>query len=111
MHEALSHAGPAIPITSLTTASAFALGMMSSLEALRSFCLFATVCIVVQYLSMMTLFLAAVVWDTQRVSNFRKDCLGACCCAEDSIFFCKGKLVSQAQREYLNNFQAIDFVS
>ena len=47
VHEALSHAGPQITITSLTTAGAFALGMISSLEALRSFCLFASVCILV----------------------------------------------------------------
>ena len=44
----------------------------------------------------MTFFLACVVWDTQRISNYRKDCLGLCCCADDSIFFCKGKLVSLA---------------
>lgn len=47
VHEALSHAGPAITITSLTTASAFALGTISSFEALQSFCLFAAVCTVV----------------------------------------------------------------
>ena len=64
VHEALSTAGPAITITTATTAFAFALGMISSIDALRSFCLFATVCILIQYLSMMTLFLAAVVWDT-----------------------------------------------
>jgi len=94
VHEALSHAGPAITITSLTTIAAFALGTISSIEALRSFCMFSAVCVAILYLSTMTLFLAAVVWDTQRVSNYRKDCLGFCCCSEDSYFFCKGKLVS-----------------
>ena len=64
VHEGLSKAGPAITITSLTTAAAFALGIISSMEAIRSFCLFATVCILIQYMSMMTLFLAVVVWDT-----------------------------------------------
>ena len=47
VHEALSSAGPAITITSLTTTAAFALGQISSLEALNSFCLFATVCILI----------------------------------------------------------------
>ena len=65
--------------------------------------MFSAVCVAILYLSTMTLFLAAVVWDTQRVSNYRKDCLGFCCCSEDSYFFCKGKLVSQAQREYIGN--------
>ena len=64
VHEALSHAGPAITITSLTTASAFALGTISSIESLRSFCLFSSICVVVLYMSTMTFFLAAVVWDT-----------------------------------------------
>lgn len=108
VHEALSHAGPAITITTLTTAFAFALGMISSIDALRSFCLFATVCILIQYMSMMTLFLASVVWDTQRVSAFRKDCMGVCFCADDSLFFCRGKLVSQAQQDYVYKYQAAD---
>ena len=68
IHEALSHAGPAITITSLTTCAAFLSGMLSSLEALRSLCLFATVTTAMLYLSNMTLFLAVVVWDTRRVS-------------------------------------------
>lgn len=67
IHEGLSHAGPSITITSLTTVIAFACGMLSSLEAIRSFCLFAGVCITVLYFTNMTLFLAVVVWDTRRV--------------------------------------------
>ena len=39
------------------------------------------------------------------MSNYRKDCLGLCCCAEDSYFFCKGKMVSVQQREYIGNVQ------
>ena len=67
IHEALSHAGPSLTITSLTTCFAFASGMLSSLEALRSFCLFATVCVAMLYMSSMTLFLSVVIWDTRRV--------------------------------------------
>ena len=95
VHEALSHAGPAITITSITTGLAFAFGMLSSLEALRSFCLFATVCIVMLWISNMTLFLAVVVWDTRRVNEKRKECFGICCCAEDSALCCGGKLAAQ----------------
>lgn len=42
----------------------------------------------------MTFFLAVVVWDTQRISNYRKDCFGACMCAEDSVMCCRGKMMS-----------------
>ena len=51
IHEALSYAGPEITITSLTTCCAFLFGMISSLEALRSFCLFSFVSILMLYLS------------------------------------------------------------
>ena len=64
VHEGLSHSGPNITITSLTTCFAFASGMLSSLEALRSLGLFATVCVAMLYFSNMTFFLAVIVWDT-----------------------------------------------
>ena len=51
IHEALSYAGPEITITSLTTCCAFLFGLISSLEALRSFCLFSFVSILMLYLS------------------------------------------------------------
>ena len=66
IHEALSHAGPSITITTLVTCLAFALGMFSSLKALTIFCLFATVTVAMLFINTMTLFLAALVWDTRR---------------------------------------------
>ena len=64
IHKALGHSGPAITITSLTNALAFAFGALSSLEALKLFCLFASACIIFLYLLVMTVFLSVVVWDT-----------------------------------------------
>ena len=74
--------------------------MLSSLEALRSFCLFATVCILMLWLSNMTLFLAVIVWDTRRVSDKRQECFGIFCCTEDTALCCGGKFASQKQREH-----------
>jgi len=74
LHHALGHAGPAITITSLTNALAFAFGATGSLPALRSFCLYASMCICMLYLLVMTIFLAVVVWDTRRVENKRREC-------------------------------------
>ena len=62
--EAVSHAGPALTITSLATCLAFYFGSLSSLAALRSFCTFALLCNLMLYLSNMTFFMAIVVWDT-----------------------------------------------
>lgn len=97
---ALSHSGPAITITSLTNALAFAFGGTTSLEALKSFCLFACVCIVMLYLLVNTLFLAVVVWDTRRVEKQNKECCGACFCKEESIICCKGYFLSKMQRDF-----------
>jgi len=96
--EALGHSGPAITITSLTNALAFAFGGTTSLEALKSFCIFACVCIVMLYLLVNTLFLSVVVWDTKRVQNKTKECCGACFCAEDSFVCCKGYFLTKPQR-------------
>ena len=103
IHEALTHAGPEITIASLATSSAFAIAAISSLEALRSFCMFAAVCVIILYLSNMSFFLAFVVWDTKRVQMRKKECFGACACKENSLICCKGKLASPKQREYCGN--------
>ena len=113
IHEALSHAGPAITITTLTTCLAFLSGMLSSLQALRSFCLFATVTTAMLYLSNMTFFLAVLVWDTRRVQHLKKECFSLCCCKETSRLCCKGKLASHKQRDYVGNvkFRVADMES
>ena len=98
--DALGHAGPAITITSLTNALAFAFGATTSLEALSSFCMFAAVCIVMLYLLVNTVFLAVVVWDTRRVEKKMHECCGACACSEDTILCCKGKFLAQKQRTF-----------
>ena len=100
VHEAMSHAGPAITITSLTNALAFAFGALSSLEALKSFCLFASVTIVMLYFTVMTVFLSVVVWDTKRVEKKCGECCGACCCEETTFLCCCGFFSTPKQKEY-----------
>ena len=100
MHAALSTAGPDITITSFATSFAFAFGMFSSLEALRSFCLFATVSNFMLWLASMTIFLSFMISDTKRVQDKRRECAGAFCCQNDSLICCKGKLMSKREREY-----------
>lgn len=97
---ALQHAGPSITITSLTNCLAFAFGALNSLTALRSFCLFASACIMMLYLLVMTVFLCVVVWDTERVGRKKGECCGLCMCKMDSIFCCRGFFLSPKQRAY-----------
>ena len=101
IHIAISHAGPAMTITSLTMCLAFLSGMLfTHLEALQSFCLFATVNMAMLYLNSMTLFLAVLVWDTQRVEKHEKDCFNLCCIDEDSAACCWGHCAYHKRGEY-----------
>ena len=100
IHNALGHAGPAVTITSLTNILAFALGALNALEALSSFCLFASVCIIMLYFSAMTLFMCVLVWDTKRVERKGKECFGACACAETSPICCRGSCLNVKQRRF-----------
>ena len=104
IHKALGHAGPAITVTSLTNALAFAFGALSSLEALKSFCLFASMCIVFLYLTVMTVFLSVVVWDTKRVEKKWTECCNICslCCGETNPLCCCGVCTTHKQKVYCN---------
>ena len=97
---ALKHAGPSITITSFTNVLAFYFGSTASIIALSSFCIFAAVSVCMLYCTVLTLFLCALVWDTQRVGNKKTECCRLFCCKEDSIIFCKGKFLSKTQRDF-----------
>ena len=96
----LSHAGPSITITSFTNALAFFFGGFTSLEALNSFCFFACVQVCCLYLSVLTIFSAAMVWDIRRLHKREGDCCGLCCCPEDTCCCCCGKLLSPKQAKF-----------
>ena len=90
LKEALRHAGPSITITSLTNCLAFLSGTVTSIPAVKSFCFFCAVTITLLYLSVLTVFVPVVYWDTRRVASKRKELCGICFCAEDSVLFCRG---------------------
>ena len=100
MRDAMMHAGTSITITSLTNSLAFFLGCTTSLEGLRSFCFFAGTGVLCIYLTSITTFSAALVWDMRRQINQIGDCCGGCSCREDNIVCCRGRLLSQRQRAY-----------
>ena len=96
--EALRHAGPSVTITSLTDFMAFLAGSSSSIPAISHFCMYASTTVACLYLVLMTVFLSVVTWDTWRVEQEYRECLGLCFCKENSILFCKGKLLSDPQK-------------
>lgn len=98
----MQHAGPSITITSLTDCMAFFIGSTSSMLAIKAFCVFCGVTVIMLYLSVITIFLSVVVWDTHRVAKRGKECCGLCCCGEDSLLFCQGRFLTPNQRKYSN---------
>ena len=91
---AFKHAGPSVTITSFTNALAFYFGSTTSLIAIKSFCYFACVGILMLYVTLLTIFTPVMVWDTKRIANKKGDCCRLCCCKEDSIICCKGYFLS-----------------
>ncbi|KAJ9463258.1 Protein patched-like protein 1 [Diplonema papillatum] len=74
---ALSHAGPAITVTSLTDVIAFLAGSSTVLPALKDFCYYAAAGITFDFVFQITLFVAVAFLDTLRQAKSRMDW---CCC-------------------------------
>mmetsp|Transcript_48713 Transcript_48713/g.121665 ORF Transcript_48713/g.121665 Transcript_48713/m.121665 type:complete len:1144 (-) Transcript_48713:178-3609(-) len=74
-------AGTSILITTLTDMLAFALSTTTSFPALSYFCTWATFGILLDFIFQITFFVAACVWDEQRVKIPARDCYccGFCC--------------------------------
>ena len=81
-------------MTSLTNSLAFLIGATSSLNAIKSFSIYASATIMMLYFSVITIFASVVYWDTKRVYLKKGDCCGIFFCKEDSIIFCRGKLLA-----------------
>ena len=64
----LGHSGVSITITSLTNSLAFLSGTVISMEGIQSFCVYASVTIMMLYLSVLTMFVAVVYWDAKRIN-------------------------------------------
>ena len=88
--QGLMHAGPSITITSVTDGISFFIGSISEAAALSSFCFFCGCCVVMLYISFLTLFSPWFLEDMTRMHSRKGDCFGLCCCKDDSVLFCKG---------------------
>ena len=83
------------------------IGAKSPFLAVRAFCMFAAVTIVMLYLSQVTLFLCFVAWDAKRVAFGFHECCYLCFCRKDSLFFCRGRLMTPSQKEFLRRRRAL----
>lgn len=77
VEKTLEKGGLAVLMTSLTDIAAFAAGSLSDLGAIKSFCQLATICIALDLLLQITLFMSLVAWDRLRAEQGR---LWYCCC-------------------------------
>ncbi|XP_055603663.1 protein patched homolog 3-like [Uranotaenia lowii] len=67
----LKHAGASITVTSLTDIVAFAVGSITVLPSLQSFCIYAAFGVLMMYLFVITFFVAIFTLDEQRISARR----------------------------------------
>jgi len=72
--KALSYAGMAVSVTSVTNIVAFALGATTVIPALRSFCLFCSVGILAIFIYTLTFFTACMALDQKRIDEKRNGC-------------------------------------
>ena len=93
--EGIKHAGPSITITSVTNALAFIVGSLSTLPALKSLCIYASLIIVFLYISFLTIFATFLLNDMRRQEAKKGDCFGLCMCKADSRLCCKGYFLTQ----------------
>ena len=97
----MKHAGPSITIAALTGVLAFLLGAITTLTALRSFCIFAACCLVALYFAFLTLFASFYINDLRRIHAKKGDCCGLCCCENDTVLCCRGRFLSKRQKEFV----------
>lgn len=69
--KAMQKAGASITVTSLTDIIAFLVGGTTVLPSLRSFCVFAALCILMTYIYVVTFFVAVLTIDEKRIAQKR----------------------------------------
>lgn len=86
---ALGHAGVSITVTSVTNIAAFAIGSLTVIPDLSSFCKYAALSQFFLYVSQNTFFISCVVLNERRVQQRRLDCLCMVkdCRSEDSVSY------------------------
>lgn len=90
----MEKAGASITITSLTDIIAFLVGGTTVLPSLKSFCIFAAMCILMTYLYVVTFFIAVFTLDEKRLAQNRNSCC-PCIVHKESKLWCDPKLMSR----------------
>lgn len=75
IHSTIEDVGCSITLTTLTTATAFALGCISDLPGVFNLSYYAIPSIIFSFLVQMTFFMALIVIDEKRIQDNRRDCL------------------------------------
>lgn len=88
----LEKAGASITITSLTDIIAFLVGGTTVLPSLKSFCIFAAMCILMTYIYVVTFFVAVVTLDEKRLAKNRNGCC-ACIVHKESKLWWEPRLL------------------
>eukprot|EP00798_Chlamydomonas_sp_ICE-L_P007447 gene7447-587_t len=83
MYKMMSTAGVSVQVTLLASAVAFALGATATLNSVKWFAIYATMCTVMLGVLMCTLFIAMFVYTEKRIEARYKDCICCSPCKSD----------------------------
>uniref|UniRef100_A0A1B0D602 SSD domain-containing protein n=1 Tax=Phlebotomus papatasi TaxID=29031 RepID=A0A1B0D602_PHLPP len=92
----LRHAGASITVTSLTDIVAFLVGSTTVLPSLQSFCIYASVGILMTYLYAVTFFVAIFTLDERRIAARRNAVLPCIIHSEDKVKLCCDRRLMQS---------------
>ena len=87
-------------MTTIIQLLTLAICFICPVKALADMCFCTAVALICNYITVMTFFMAGLVWDTRRVNRRYGDCLMMCRCKEDSVYCCKGRLLSTTQKYF-----------
>lgn len=93
----MKHAGLSITITSITTILSFFCGSLTSVQAMKHFCLYGSFGMFFDYLNQMSFFSAVVALDLRRKEKKIGDCFGLVFCEPNSKACCYGKYSFDSQ--------------
>lgn len=75
LDEAIKQCGVSVVLTTLTTVSAFLLGMISPVQGLRDYYTYASVSVLIDFVYQITFFVAILYKNEKRIQDSRYDCL------------------------------------
>lgn len=105
INDTMEDIGGTILLTTLTSSLAFALGLISSIPAVRYLVMYAFPTILIDFVFQITFFIALIVIDQRRIQDNRRDCC-FCCTVKDVSEASTLDLSGQSEKHFADKLMA-----